>query len=93
MKVLTNLFILVVLGSTPVCYGSINCENKGARPIYQILCQYIIFGAKIIISITHYNINFVRKLSSFLQKSRGGCSNEEEKEDVKVLGLPYLQML
>ena len=55
---------------------------------------------QILISITQYNRNLVKKLSFFPQKScdgvpikKRGSNEEEEEEDVRVLVLPYLQML
>ena len=32
-----------------VCYGSINGENKGTHPVYQMLWEYITFGANFLI--------------------------------------------
>ena len=33
----------------PVCYGSINYENEGTRPVYQMLWEYITFGPNFLI--------------------------------------------
>ena len=32
-----------------ICYGSINCENNGTHPVYQMLWENITFGANFII--------------------------------------------
>ena len=67
---------------------SYQLRKQGSLPkILDIILIHNIWG-HILISITHYNRNLVRKLSSFPHKSRDECSNEEE--DVRVLGLPYL---
>ena len=48
--------------------------------------------------VVHDNKNLVRKLPSHRNlvmdvPMRKKCSNEEEKKNVRALGLPYLQML